>query len=66
MTESAKSPSCLACDRDSNATPLIAIEYRGERLWICTQHMPVLIHDPARLVGKLQGSEDLSPAEHHD
>jgi len=66
MSESSSQPVCLACDRDSNATPLISIEYRGQQLWICPQHMPILIHDPARLVGKLAGAENLSPAEHHD
>ena len=42
---------CLACERGSDATPLIHLEYRGEDLWICPQHLPVLIHDPSQLVG---------------
>ena len=57
---------CLACERDSDVTPLIAIEYSGERLWICPQHLPVLIHDPTQLTGRLPGAEGLSPAEHED
>jgi hypothetical protein len=40
--------------------------YRDSRLWICPQHLPVLIHDPAQLIGKLPGAENLRPAEHHD
>jgi hypothetical protein len=59
-------PRCLACGRESHATPLVAIEYRDERLWICPQHLPVLIHDPGQLVGKLAGAENLRPADHHD
>ena len=59
-------PRCLACDRDSDATPLVALEHRGVHAWICPQHLPVLIHDPARLVGRLEGAEHLRPAEHHD
>ncbi len=59
-------PCCLACDRDSDVTPLLTIEYQGQQLWICPQHLPILIHDPARLVGRLPGAEDMSPAEHHD
>ena len=58
--------SCLACNRDSETTPLLALEYQGARLWICPQHLPILIHDPNRLVGLLPGAENLSPAEHHD
>ena len=57
---------CLACERGSDVTPLIPLEYRGERLWICPQHLPVLIHDPTRLAGKLAGAERMRPADHHD
>ncbi len=52
---------CLACDQDSDATPLICLEYRGEPLWICPRHMPLLIHQPEQLVGRLAGAEDLVP-----
>jgi hypothetical protein len=57
---------CLACDRDASTTPLVPLEYRGARTWICPQHLPVLIHDPARLVGRLEGAENLRPADHSD
>ena len=57
---------CLACGLDSDATPLVALEYRGKPLWICPQHLPILIHDPNRLVGVLPGAENLAPADHHD
>jgi hypothetical protein len=59
-------PSCLSCGRGSEEIPLVPIEYRGARYWICPQHLPVLIHDPTRLVGKLPGAEQLRAAEHHD
>ena len=52
---------CLACDRDSDATPLICLEYRGAPLWICPQHMPLLIHQPDQLIGSLPGAENLTP-----
>lgn len=66
MTENGRDARCLMCRRDSHATPLVALEYRGEKLWICPQHLPVLIHDPQSLVGHLPGAENLKPAEHHD
>lgn len=66
MSEGANNPRCLACDRDSNATPLLPVEYRQARLWICPQHLPVLIHDPTQLTGKLAGAENMRPADHHD
>ncbi len=57
---------CVACRRGAERTPLIAFEYRGANLFICPQHLPVLIHDPAQLIGKLPGAEDLEPADIHD
>jgi hypothetical protein len=35
-------------------------------LWICPQHLPLLIHNPQQLAGKLAGAENLKPADHHD
>lgn len=64
MTEPSRT--CIACDRPEDQTPLVQLRYRGTTLWICPQHLPVLIHDPARLVGKLPGAEHLRPAEHQD
>ncbi len=57
---------CLACGRGADEVPLIHLSYRGDELRICPQHLPILIHDPGRLVGLLPGAEELSPAEHHD
>ncbi len=63
-TESAKQ--CLACGRDDRQTPLIELAYLGKQLWICPQHLPILIHDPHQLIGALPGAEKLTPAEGHD
>lgn len=59
-------PACVFCERDSDATPLLNLEYRGSTFRICAQHLPVLIHDPSRLIGILPGAENLAPAEHKD
>lgn len=66
MSETTHADACLMCHRDANQTPLITLEYRGATLRICPQHLPVLIHDPAKLIGRLPGAEHLKPAEHHD
>jgi hypothetical protein len=66
MTDSPPQPQCLLCRRSQDVTPLVPLEYRGSRTWICPQHLPVLIHDPSRLVGHLPGAEGLRPADHHD
>ena len=58
-------PPCAYCERDSDQVPLLALRYRETEAWICPQHLPVLIHDPARLAGKLPGAENLGPSEEH-
>lgn len=62
MSDDTAKRTCLACDRTSDETPVICLEYRGDRLWICPQHMPLLIHQPDRLVGRLPGAEALKGA----
>jgi len=66
MTTQPTDSRCLACQRDTSATPLIRLEYLGGAFWICPQHLPILIHDPGQLVGRLPGAERLQPADHHD
>jgi hypothetical protein len=40
--------------------------FKGETKYICPQCLPVLIHKPANLAGKLPGAENFgAPAEHH-
>ena len=53
---------CLECQRDDKETPLVNLEYQGERMWICPQHLPLLIHNPGKLAGRLPGAENLKPA----
>jgi len=54
---------CIACETTDDKTPLIPFEYQGTGYWICPEHMPVLIHKPEQLVGKLPGAEGLNPAD---
>jgi len=54
------SPYCLYCERDSNEVPLVTLQYKGEELWICPQHLPVLIHHPEQLADKLPGMMDIN------
>ena len=61
-----KTATCIFCERDSGQVPLLTLSFQSNEIRICTQHLPVLIHDPAQLVGKLAGAEDLSPADHSD
>jgi hypothetical protein len=57
---------CVHCGKNSDQAPLIAIQYQQEQFWICPQHLPILIHKPAQLAGKLPGAENLgAPEERH-
>ena len=66
MSDVLQPGTCLACGRGEGEIPLITLRYLGERRWICPQHLPILIHDPTQLAGRLPGAEDLRPADHHD
>lgn len=56
-------PFCIHCERDNTQVPLIALDYQDKQAWICPKHMPVLIHKPHQLVGKLDGAEKLTPVD---
>lgn len=55
---------CLYCQRSADEVPLLNLRYRDSDAWICAQHLPILIHKPAQLAGKLPGLENLDPVEH--
>jgi hypothetical protein len=57
---------CLYCERDADQVPLIALKYGEQALWICPQHLPVLIHKPEQLADKFPGAAfSSSPEAHH-
>lgn len=57
---------CVACDRGSDVVPLLNLDYAGSTFSICPQHLPFLIHDPAKLIGRLPGAEKFQPSPHED
>jgi len=56
---------CLNCNATEQEKPLLAVKYQSKELFICPQCLPILIHKPANLVGKLPGAEKFGDAEHH-
>jgi hypothetical protein len=56
---------CLNCSRSENEIPLIPLQYKGEKRYLCSSCMPILLHSPAKLIGKLPEAEKILPA-HHD
>ncbi len=55
---------CLSCDRSESDIPLLQLRFKGEELSICSQCLPVLIHEPEKLVGRMRGAEDIEPIPH--
>ena len=58
MTE--EIPKCVHCERTSEEVPLMVLKYKDGTAWICPQHLPILIHKPQQLVGRLPGAEHLN------
>ncbi len=56
-----KNLACLVCGKTEEEVPLFKLVYRGEELRICPQHVPLLIHEPQKLVGKVEGAENMNP-----
>jgi len=57
-------PACIHCGAGEEEAPLIKFKFQGNEYWICAQHFPVLIHEPAKLAGKLPGAEKLKGGNH--
>ncbi len=55
---------CLNCSRTENEIPLVSLRYTGQAAWICSQCLPMLIHHPEQLAGRLAGAERLTGAPH--
>ncbi len=62
MEENTKTYTCLNCNQPETVVPLVNLRYSGKQAWICSQCMPVLIHRPAELVGKLAHAENFEAA----
>ncbi len=50
---------CIVCQANENDMPIIKLAYKGEELGICPAHMPMLIHNPEKLVGVVEGAENM-------
>ena len=63
MTED-KTISCIHCGQDDSQVPLVVFYYQDKEHYICTEHLPVLIHTPAKLTGKLPDMDKINPVDH--
>jgi hypothetical protein len=64
VKENTKINYCLNCNASEEEMPLVNLIYSGKPAYICSKCLPVLIHQPQKLIGKLDGAENISPANH--
>lgn len=64
MTENSKLKYCLNCNASENEMPLVNLVYSGKPAFICSKCLPILIHKPEMLVGKIEGAEKIKAAKH--
>ena len=55
-----KKPACVLCGKSDKELPLIKLSYNSTDYFLCPEHMPMLIHEPTALVGKLPGAENMN------
>jgi hypothetical protein len=55
-----KKPACVLCGKADTELPLIKLTYNSGDYFLCPEHMPMLIHQPTALVGKLPGAENMN------
>jgi hypothetical protein len=48
---------CIVCGKTKEEIPVTEFVYKDQTFWICPQHIPVLIHDPQKLVGLLPDAD---------
>ena len=61
----ANAKQCLQCARTEEQLPLLTLQFMDGQIWICPQCLPVLIHAPHKLAGKITGAEKFGNAEPH-
>ena len=55
---------CIECEKTSQQVPLLELHYQDKKYYVCAQHLPILIHKPDKLAGKLPGAESLKGSQH--
>ncbi len=58
---------CLNFEKTDQEAPILEVRFKEKDVRICTSCLPVLIHRPQQLAGRLAGIERVEPADHsHD
>ncbi|HAQ38678.1 MAG TPA: hypothetical protein DCQ58_09240 [Saprospirales bacterium] len=58
-----KEKKCLICQTTDDQLPLLNFDFKGQQYHICSQHIPVLIHQAGTLSSLLPGLEEVDETE---
>lgn len=50
---------CIVCKKTSFETAVTKFHHKDSEFYICSQHIPILIHKPEELIGLLDGADKL-------
>lgn len=64
MEKTGSGLSCVNCERSEAEAPILRLRFAGEDSAICSSCLPILIHKPDRLIGRLKGAERIAPSSH--
>jgi len=53
---------CIVCQRSQEEMPVTEFYHKEASFYICAQHIPILIHDPQKLVGLLPDADKMEGA----
>jgi hypothetical protein len=58
---------CVNCGKSEAQVPVLQWRFQGEAFTLCSSCLPILLHRPDTLVGRLKGAETIEPVQHaHD
>ena len=57
-----KTKMCIVCKKTSFEVPVTKFYHKESKFYICSQHIPILIHKPEELIGLLDGAAKLQGA----
>jgi len=55
---------CISCEKSEAEAPILRLRFKGEDAAICSSCLPVLIHRPEKLAGRLSDAEKIEPSSH--
>ncbi len=55
---------CISCSKSEADVPILRLRFQGQDVALCSSCLPILLHRPEKLAGRLKGAEGIPPASH--